>query len=509
MTDPASALAEIDQILGSPNLPSTLETLAHWALFRDPLLPIPPPCEIAPGHEEVVTRNVQVFTVAYFALVALLRSNPYRHGTLTPHDFQKATNLFIQAAAVGALEDDADYRAALTRIQFQQLALQREWFVGLDRALFIFDASQGQWEYDLAARVEDAVGMAYSAVIESCFALHFAMQQMGKSRMPCSFTVEELRARWLSEMPLGNLEALLPLISQSQADYEKVASSVVQPGNQQRLYRFNPLWNRPLIQIGPRFYAPVPSLLPIWAIDGILYNLSHTAKTRDDASVFFDALGHAFEDYVGALLCRHGLEHHRDDPIATPKGEIRPCDYRLLEGEVCLLLECKTRRASVGHRFADPDAMNKDYEVAVVQGLRQTMRTEKLVREGVIWPGPRPWLATADSCFHAIITMDEFCGSNEIPARTAVFGALERTVPYQVLSGRDLVLLLANLGDDRLAGILREGDAQAGYQPVSYVSYVYNRAIETGTPHMQDPDREAARAVVGRVIERFGGAPPE
>jgi hypothetical protein len=109
-------------------------------------------------------------------------------------------------------------------------------------------------------------------------------------------------------------------------------------------YRFNPLFDRPIIvRKDGNFCVPVPMLVPNVITKGLYYDFLDLFH-RETGNPFAEWFGHAFEHYGGLLLKRtFGRQNVFPEPVYD-QGRKRGPDWTVIKGDSAISLEFRSGR---------------------------------------------------------------------------------------------------------------------------------------------------------------------
>ena len=110
-------------------------------------------------------------------------------------------------------------------------------------------------------------------------------------------------------------------------------------------YRFNPLFDRPIIiRKDRRFCIPVPMLVPYVVTKGLYYDFLDLFSGVGDNNPFCEWFGHAFEQYVGLLLKdTFGEKNVFSEPVYGKEHKRGP-DWTVINGNSAIVFECRSGR---------------------------------------------------------------------------------------------------------------------------------------------------------------------
>jgi hypothetical protein len=171
------------------------------------------------------------------------------------------------------------------------------------------------------------------------------------------------------------------------------------------LYTWNPLELRPLIKIGPsrpdEVICPIPKYALRRLTTGIFYDLIPSEG-------FGDLYGAAFQRYIGevcSVSCPTPLFTLRaEQAYQVKKGQRHHgIDWVLSDAGGHLLIECKTKRMSLGSKMlTDPESLEKDL-LALARAVVQTYKNTQDVING-----RAGWSTGALPVYPLIVTLEEW-----------------------------------------------------------------------------------------------------
>lgn len=156
-------------------------------------------------------------------------------------------------------------------------------------------------------------------------------------------------------------------------------------------YSFNPLREFPLIHAGnPRStICPAPPILIQRLTDGLYFDLIRSNPG------FGNAIGRAFEDYVGKVAHSIGADHYVIVPEANwGKPEKRSVDWIISDISGCLFVECKLARLDIASQTEispEPAFKNAIQKLATNVGQLYATLNDGLSKQYPHWqPDSRP-----------------------------------------------------------------------------------------------------------------------
>jgi len=449
-------LDAIDDVLYRRNLCSTLNHLTAVSLFTDPVYGQPYPTEeeyaaAKPSERAMLSlrRCIHLWHSAYFAMVATCKGNQFRKGDLSEADLRTIVNCYNDyVPPILTAGEDISALGCWIRIAYQQFPYQRRWWAGITRARFMFNYHSPECSLRLPEAIQGQFGATYDEILGICDALSMLVHNRVKSGKDAAFTWEMLADGYLPWVDRTKLKGVLDSLTQTQLEFRTTYDRLKSSDTRQRIYDFNPLLDRPLVRIDSYYYAPVPALLLLWATEGIAYRL----RDQLGAGPFGDSFGKAFEAFVANLLTESGREFVPEVQLA--RGE-NTADFIVMEEDEALIMDCKSRKFAVRGRYGIQDAIEIDTKESIVKGIRQALRTETYVRERRRELTAYPGISDISHFSYAVVTLDNYYLANSKMMRRLVKDELGCDVHYEVMSCRDLELLLANPGSANLVSFLR------------------------------------------------------
>jgi hypothetical protein len=170
-------------------------------------------------------------------------------------------------------------------------------------------------------------------------------------------------------------------------------------------YRWSPLEAKPLLRFDSRsperVICPIPQFAIARGTASVFYDLVGTAG-------FSDKYGPAFETYVGETLRRSCPKEEFTvetvEPYAASKGKLKHgMDWIVSDGTAHLVIECKTKRMSLGAKQASSnDALTADIH-ALAEAVVQNYKNIRDAQAGeVAW---RPWHT---QIFPMVVTLEDW-----------------------------------------------------------------------------------------------------
>lgn len=497
----AKHLGIVDDLIGNSNLLTTLEQLSRWGFFVDPVLSAPEPFPIRSYYRKYLEQGLHPWAIAYFAMVCLKRANVHRSGELKPDRFIKAINSYKEVS--GPLPDNSEQiRSAFIRLAFQQFPYRRQWWTGMSRTRFMYGRSNSSHTEFLAELINDLWGVTIDELLTLCLLIYFSLRHKISLQKECFLTKDEIGTGFLPWVDKEVLAAVLSSLSQTQDEFKARCAENEFSDRSLKIFDLNPLLTKPLIRFGDRYYAPLPMLVPVWATSGIVYTLlKHTTLNKADGS-FGNTLGHAFEDYIAYLLDSKGIAYIPEIPFKIGRNEVKSADYIIVEDKAAIIFDCKSRRVNRDHRGGIINETHRDYEEAIIKGIKQSIQTEDWIRCGIEPLCSIPLLSSVENYLHAVVTMDDYYLSNSWIQEDVNLDS-DKHEPFQVLSVHEFELLLYNLPKGTIISAIRKKAESPETSSMSYRDYCFYLKDEERVPKVVDPSKDFVLSVLADLKSKL------
>jgi hypothetical protein len=298
------------------------------------------------GHE-VKPFHVQEFSLAGVARTCLASSNEHRGGELTGALLSRLCHDYINVEEPRLEAGITSIDELLRPIIYEQFVVQYSPKENLARAYALCvrhmriipgAPSPDEWEAEL--------GLDFAGYLRIGFALYTAFMSNDGRITWETLGADHVKLLW---RPL-DFEAFKALVERHfAAPIESTAEQAREKEVRGREKRsFNPLQARPVVIVGDELICPTPHfLLDKIGAAGIYYTGVELFGQR-----FTDALGSAFERYVGEhlRLIPEAIVHPE---IVYAKGQNKSCDYIVEMKRAILLVEVKTARPLLAYRQGD------------------------------------------------------------------------------------------------------------------------------------------------------------
>jgi hypothetical protein len=409
--------------------------------------------ELTP-HRERHLRTPSAVTTSSLAGVArtcIRGSNEFRDAAVTAETVAMLCNQFVQIDDPDIVADDCvDISRLIAKIMHEQAPAQYSQLENLGRTLSVLlDHRDGVTGAPTDDEWRSLLGVDLQQYMRIGFATLAAVINHGGSITREILTSQDYGAIFgttavadaaavLDRHFIGDLKTLQAQCATQEAAFR---------GREK--WTFNPLSDRPLINIDGDLVAPVPHyLIEKITTTGLYYVAAHTW-----GNTFTTALGAMFERYVGTQLDLLGVPVHPEIVYGSP--ERRTCDYVAVFDDVVLLVEAKSARPTLDVRMGN-DGAEEELEHKIGHARKQLMTTAAMISAEhaavAHIPKDRPMVGLVVTLepFHLGRTMraDALLTNDVLPIGSACAHDLEGTVA--ALAGRPDAgqRLLSVLADD-------------------------------------------------------------
>lgn len=291
----------------------------------------------------------------------------------------------------------------------------------------------------------------------------------------------------------GNVQRILSEISQTREEFRTAYRANQSQDSRLKPYHFNPLFDRPIIIIGGAYYAPIPALIPLWAMENIYYRLLKHHRQ----GWFTNAFGKAFEGFVASLLDAAGAVYTRERTVQIGRDLRRSADFVLVDEASAFIFDCKTHRFGLPARYGSQEAI--DTELAdIAKAVMQAMRTKEYI-QGKLPEFSDLW-RLSDFVYGAV-TLDDYYLLNAPAMASRVEYIMGCGVQYQGMSVHELEYILANLEGASLVRLVFEKAADVDKREWPLGNYFCSWAEEHGVTPICDPAYNRLMALMTEITE--------
>jgi hypothetical protein len=251
------------------------------------------------------------------------------------------------------------------------------------------------------------------------------------------------------------------------------------------LYRFNPMFDRPvIIRKDSTFCVPVPFLIINAVTKGLYYDLLDEFYTGN-GNPFSDWFGYAFEQY-GGLLLNDAFDNKRvfSEPVYG-KEEKRGPDWIVLCGETAILFEFRSGRL---HKRAKTHG---DYEEVVLLLRRNIVETVKKLPNKIddLKSGKTAIDLTGVKEYIPCIVTYESLYPTEFYREIITKELQKDNIPefdFELMSISDLELVLAWSSYEDIVNFLKKKWSDPQIKLINASKVVFSRATEQGINRLEN-----------------------
>lgn len=367
----------------------------------------------------------------------------------------------------------------LAPIAFEQFGQQWSAMENLARAHSLFvDAHARHPDLPDSAAWVDVLGVNLHGFMRTGFGLYVAMLQNEGQVSRDVLAQSNVRPIWEPLIPAEVFTVIDDHFTQDFVKHHTISAAAQKPGWEK--WSFNSLTARPLITYGNDLVGPIPHFLLDRISSTGLWYIGQEAW----GSTFTDAVGGAFEDYVGQNL---GLISAAtvlpEIKYSTPTGDALSCDWLVVTDEAVILVEVKCARPLFGSRTGEIAAFD-DADKKIGKAVQQLESTAAHIKDrhpafaGI--PHDRPLIGlvvTLEPYYLRETFRDDILESVVLPISIAWAHELENaTAQLQTApdAGRQLLeALTPNTGPPRVGGTLSNisRSKQAARNPIVDASW--------------------------------------
>ncbi|WP_341358932.1 hypothetical protein V5H98_14375 [Georgenia sp. M64] len=348
----------------------------------------------------------------------------------------------------------------LAPFAFEQFGQQWSAMENLARAHSLFaDAHARHPDLPDSAAWADVLGVNLDGFMRTGFGLYVAMLQNEGQVSRDVLARSDVRPIWEPLSPAEVFTVVDNHFAQEFVKHHAISADAQKPGWEK--WSFNSLTARPLITFGNDLVAPIPHFLVDRISSTGLWYIGQEAW----GTTFTDAVGGAFEDYVGQNLDLISAAIVLPEiKYSTPTGDALSCDWFVVTDEAVILVEVKCARPLFGSRTGEIAAFD-DADKKIGKAVQQLESTAGLIKgrhpafAGI--PRDRPLLGlvvTLEPHYLRETARDDILESAVLPISIAWAHELEnataqlRTAPD---AGRQLLeALTPNTGPLKVSGSL-------------------------------------------------------
>jgi hypothetical protein len=260
-------------------------------------------------------------------------------------------------------------------------------------------------------------------------------------------------------------------------------------------YRFNPLFDRPIIiRRDGDFCVPIPMLIPYVITKGLYYDFLDLFSS-DVGNPFTEWFGHAFECYGGLLLrSTFGRQNVFGEPIYGREHR-RGADWTVVQGNSAIALEFRSGRLSKKTKvYGDYSDIADLVERNILTPLKKFPGKITDMQSGLT-----NIPVTADTEFFPCIVNYEPLYSNELFMDVIQRELQKDDLPafdFELMSIEDLEWLLSWAKYENPIDFLKTKKANPQWKTMSVRGLVEMKMKQINTQHVRNP-------VLNRVFDKF------
>ena len=318
---------------------------------------------------DFVQRKVYHLTQHKIALLAMITLQNYKYAHGEKPNTREFIALVNNVSTIHNPVDDIKFKdskewlySTMVRLAYQQFPFQEGDLNVLPRHLLLYLYSKIQ---SPALKLDSEAYKNFGLYIQEylTIGLAFYAASLEHSSFPRSFiektTVESMR-KYLTP------EKVDKFLDRTSAEFNTLRNMCMQEIENYPdggTYRFNPLFDRPIIiRKDGRFCIPVPMLVPHVITKGLYYDFLDLFSS-ETGNPFADWFGYAFEHYGGLLLKNSfGRQNVFPEPVYGKEHKRGP-DWTVIQGKSAIVLEFRSgrlnKKAKIYGDYADIAALIK------------------------------------------------------------------------------------------------------------------------------------------------------
>ena len=281
------------------------------------------------------------------------------------------------------LSSKQDLISTLVRLAYQQFPFQEEVYYTLPRHLLLYlDTHVAYPAIDPDATLMKKTGLSIKDFITIGIAFYSAALQ--HSTFDRKFVENTLISTLQPYVKPEKVTAFLSIVAADFATFRDLCMREAQQFPNAGLYRFNPLFDRPVIIRRDRsLCVPIPLLLPYVVTKGLYYDFLDEFS-GDNSNLFSDWFGHAFEQYGGLLLRDvFGSKSVFEEPRYSKPEKGGP-DWTVIQGTTAIIFEFRSGRLNKRAKtYGDYEELVELLKRNVLQTLEKIPTKINDLRSGV------------------------------------------------------------------------------------------------------------------------------
>ncbi|HDR4590242.1 TPA: hypothetical protein QCR33_001018 [Bacillus cereus] len=377
-------LRSLNRKLRRYTLHSKLEAFRKFSHATDPNLRNPALLQsFYPGHSqqyyEQLAKHIYLHELAYLSLASVVAGEwgGPRAPLSTTKEIRSLVNTYRDYSPPFNHKNDTvlegfSLRHFLVRVAMQQFIYQKNPVLDLYRYYFLFQFQSD--DLDVPALFHKAFQYSYDDYVTIATVIYVISSQ----------STEPLRKVELEKI-IGNItsfssekiQTMLDVLSMPRELATTIYDRFRSNDERMRVYDYNPMLMKPMIQEGELLYLPIPLYLFSAITEGFYQMLCSKSKTfRADFGKY------AYEAYIQDLLEESGITYIPEFQFTTKKQTWRSSDFILVKGNDVILVEVKANAPSVNLRHTDEETYKQQLQKAHIKAIESCIKKEKLIQNG-------------------------------------------------------------------------------------------------------------------------------
>lgn len=379
---------------------------------------------------------------------------------------------------------EEDLVSTLVRLAYQQFPFQEEVYHTLPRHLLLYlDTHVAYPSIDPNAALLKKTGLSIKDFMTIGIAFYAA-----------SLEHSTFDRKFIENTPIPSLQphvrskkvtAFLSMAAADFATFRNLCLQEVQRFPKAGLYRFNPLFDRPVIICRDgSLCVPIPLLIPYVITKGLYYDFLDQFS-QDSGNPFSEWFGHAFEQYGGLLLRdAFGSENVFEEPVYD-KPQKRGPDWTVIQGNSAIIFEFRSGRLDKRAKtYGDYEEITKLLQRNVLETLRKIPSKIEDLRSGATGVS----LSGVTEYIPCVVTYEPLY-SHELFLDVISRELRNWNVPkfdFELMSIEDLEWLLAWAAYEEPVKFMREKWSDPERKVMSPRGLIGKRAVEEGVKKLRN-----------------------
>ncbi|PGU00118.1 hypothetical protein [Bacillus cereus] len=269
-------------------------------------------------------------------------------------------------------QDEITIRHFLVRGAMQQFLYQKNPILDLYRYHYLFQFKSK--ELDVPALFHQHFHYSYDDYVTLASLLYVISSQSVAPLRKAKITesIENITA-FTSE----KIHTMLEVLSMPRDLATTMFKNLRSTDERMRIYDYNPMLMKPIIQDEELVYLPIPLYLFSAITEGFYQMLCTKSKTfRADFGLY------AYESYIQHVLEESRLTYIPEFEFTAKKQTWRSSDFMLVKENDVILVEVKANAPSVSLRYTDEGTYKQQLQKAHVKAIESCIKKDSLIRSG-------------------------------------------------------------------------------------------------------------------------------